>query len=409
MTLQPELRTLLARIATVVVMAAGTGACSSVPSWVDPTSWFGGGGQDTSPDSESDNAQTPDLASIPNKPAPPSTSDEQKQISDSLAADRSSAQYSAEALRGGTESGAAPPPAAPEQAASNASEASSTAQAESEKAAAAPSDQGSVPAPAPTAGTSAAAPAPQPAAEVASTEAAPPVTATAPAVSTTAPPAPAPQVVPASNTQLGFEPSKAPPLDPSVSRYVPRAILDKVQQSNTPAAVPSSNQSSANDRFFLKAPSTDNQRADVSARSAAAARHAASATMRGIMPVSYSPGEQVRLLATVFFRHDEAELTDQDKAAIRLAVQIFDATGGTGFIRVVGHSSSRTPNLPAARRLEVIFERSQDYAAAVAQELIRDGVLAEKVLIESVGNSEPVSYPSTRNGDTSNRRAEIFM
>ena len=116
---------LLARVAAPVVLAASLSACSSIPDWVDPTTWIGSDNQgatedtptspDTTQNSDAQNqasAQTPDLASIPAKPVPPSTADEQKEVSDSLAADRSRAQYSADALRGGTEPAAAPPPPA---------------------------------------------------------------------------------------------------------------------------------------------------------------------------------------------------------------------------------------------------------------------------------------------------------
>src|ERR1700733_3781989 len=102
----------VARVAVVLVMAAGSSACSSMPGWVDPTTWFGDDqASNAAPDqATADNTQTPDLADVPNKPAPASTADEQKQVADSLSADKSRAQYSGDALRGGTEASAPPPP-----------------------------------------------------------------------------------------------------------------------------------------------------------------------------------------------------------------------------------------------------------------------------------------------------------
>jgi outer membrane protein OmpA-like peptidoglycan-associated protein len=82
---------------------------------------------------------------------------------------------------------------------------------------------------------------------------------------------------------------------------------------------------------------------------------------------------------------------------------------GAAFVRVVGHSSSRTDDMPMARHLEVVFEHSQDFATAVANELIRDGVPADKVLVEAVGDSQPVYYESMPQGEAGNRRAEIFL
>jgi flagellar motor protein MotB len=65
--------------------------------------------------------------------------------------------------------------------------------------------------------------------------------------------------------------------------------------------------------------------------------------------------------------------------------------------------------MPMARHLAVVFEHSQDFATAVAHELIRDGIPADKVLIEAVGDSQPVYYESMPQGEAGNRRAEIFL
>lgn len=412
MASQRELRNTLARIVGIVALAAGTCACSSVPDWVNPTNWIGGNDQDANQDSDSDNAPTPDLASIPNKPAPPSTPDDQKKVSDSLAADRAAAQYSAEALQGGSEPGAAAPPASPppDQGVSSVPTAAGSAgtdQSSTEQASAAPTEEGSATGSAAPAAPAPAASAPQPAAEVASTEPAPPVAAPLPAV-------PAAPTEPVSDAQLGFEASKAPALDPSVSRYVPRAILDKIQKSSgSPPAAPdppvtrNSNQSSANDRF-LKTPSTDSRLASGSEPAASRLRSKADIAPR-VTPASYSPDDQARRIGTAYFPSDAAKLTGQAAAAVRAAAETFAAAGGIGFIRVVGHSSNHASVGPIARRLEIIFQRSHDYAATVAQELIRDGVPAEKVLVEAVGDSEPLSSPPLRKGEAGSRRAEIFM
>jgi outer membrane protein OmpA-like peptidoglycan-associated protein len=57
----------------------------------------------------------------------------------------------------------------------------------------------------------------------------------------------------------------------------------------------------------------------------------------------------------------------------------------------------------------VIFEKSQKRANAVAQELIHEGIPADKVMIEAVGDSQPVYYESMPKGEDGNRRAEIFV
>jgi outer membrane protein OmpA-like peptidoglycan-associated protein len=126
-------------------------------------------------------------------------------------------------------------------------------------------------------------------------------------------------------------------------------------------------------------------------------------------PASYTSNQHSGASAVVFFSHDAAVLNLKSKAEVLAAAQSFRAGPGTGFVKIVGHSSSRTGDMPMARHLEVVFSHSQDFATAVAHELIRDGVPAEKVLIEAVGDSQPVYYESMPQGEAGNRRAEIFL
>jgi outer membrane protein OmpA-like peptidoglycan-associated protein len=65
--------------------------------------------------------------------------------------------------------------------------------------------------------------------------------------------------------------------------------------------------------------------------------------------------------------------------------------------------------MPVERHLEMIFSKSQARANAVAQELIHEGVPASRVMIEAVGDSQPVFYESMPQGEEGNRRAEIFV
>src|SRR4051812_23242198 len=112
-------RTLL-QIAVIVSLALGAGACSTLAD-LDPTGLFGA---DAAPPpagqfpdanapqaSDADIGTTPDLAALPSRPATSSPA-QQRQQAQSLAADGAQVQYSAEALRGGTEA-AAPVPGAP--------------------------------------------------------------------------------------------------------------------------------------------------------------------------------------------------------------------------------------------------------------------------------------------------------
>ena len=113
--------------------------------------------------------------------------------------------------------------------------------------------------------------------------------------------------------------------------------------------------------------------------------------------------------AIVYFPGDSTGLPKAARNQVRDAVAAFRAGGGNGIVKVVGHSSSRTGNMTVERHLEVIFQKSQARANAVAQALIKAGVPADKVQIEAVGDSQPIYYESMPKGEAGNRRAEIYV
>ena len=86
----------------VIALATGLGSCSIIPDWADPTTWFG-----SDKAAASNTESTPDLANLPDKPK---ALQDKVTVTDSLAADRTHAKYSADTLRGGTDTAAVPPP-----------------------------------------------------------------------------------------------------------------------------------------------------------------------------------------------------------------------------------------------------------------------------------------------------------
>jgi outer membrane protein OmpA-like peptidoglycan-associated protein len=445
------------QIALILGLAVGASGCSTI-SDLDPTGLLGSDSDNapasqfpdqTAPTaSDQDVGTTPDLASLPARPAPTATPADSQQTTQSLASDGAQARYSADALRGGTEA-AAPPPTASDAAPTAAQRILGTqAQdtpptAEAAPPSAQPTPQTAAAAP-PPAVEPAAAPAPQmaaaapppPTAEVSppppvSAGAQPAVPASAP-VQTAAlpnavtaspvgpsagsaavtPPPGAEPAVPAkapvrgtammaqstaSDAALGFKPSSAPPLDPSIGQFVSAPIVAQYRQtaSNSvtvnPAAIPAVPPKGAR-------AGSDNGAvvANLDAVSSGPGRIAA---MNGGVPPT----------AVVYFPGDGVKLSKAAHAQVRAAVTAFKADGGQGTIRVVGHASSRTPNMPVEKHLETIFSKSQERADAVAQELIHQGVPAAKILIDAVGDSQPIYYESMPKGEDGNRRAEIFV
>jgi outer membrane protein OmpA-like peptidoglycan-associated protein len=111
----------------------------------------------------------------------------------------------------------------------------------------------------------------------------------------------------------------------------------------------------------------------------------------------------------IFFPGDSTNLPAAARAKVREAALAFRAGGGGGTVKVIGHASSRTGDMTVERHLEVIFQKSQARANAVAQALIKAGVPADRVQIEAVGDSQPIYYESMPKGEEGNRRAEIFV
>jgi outer membrane protein OmpA-like peptidoglycan-associated protein len=445
---------LLLRTTAIVAIMVGASGCSSVPDWADPTGWLDSSSPPVPQTADnSDNSATPDLANLPAKPTPESTPDEQKQVAESLASDRSQANYSAEALKGGTEASAPPPapPTAADQAVAQAalSDTPKTAPAPAANTAAAASDSAPpAPAPAPamtpapdapaTAAPASAPPAPTPTA----TENPAPAPSEQPQQGTLPPPPPAPAATMAesqpppppagaepavpltatastiapSSAALGFKPSSAPPLDPSVAQFVPGPIMNRYHETASmagisgpaapaPAAAVPGPQSRRSERRVAGMGGPEAMSGAVVANFDAL-QPSAAATNVNATPYTTPTGAPV---AVVFFPGDGTTLNGEGRAKVREAVSAFQASGGQGFVKVVGHSSSRTSNMPVEKHLEVIFQRSQARADAVAHELIREGIPASKVLIEAVGDSQPVYYESMPKGEDGNRRAEIFL
>lgn len=451
----------LAMATLAIILAFGTAGCETM-SDLDPTGLLG----DDSPAPESQfptdsNAQaeadaattTPDLASIPARPATPNAG-AQANTAQQVAAAGAQAQYSADALRAGTDA-AAPPPLATDAAATRqalaAAGAPPTASDAPPSASDAPPSAGSVMAAAPPPTASDAPPsagaavaavgpaAPRPsaprAADVPPTAAAPqsgPQSAPPPpvAVASAAPPpvrpaamAPPPGAEPAvpavpmtagarraamtnpTDAELGFRPSSAPALNASVAQWVSPPILQHYRQTAA--------QAGAAGTSLPAVPAVPAAPARRGARGAAPMPQDVVASMDGVpgTPMGMAAAQNGGVAPTeiVYFAGDGTSLTKAARAQISKAVATFEARGGTGTVKVVGHASSRTPNMSVERHLQVIFQKSQARANTVAQALIKAGIPADKVQIEAVGDSQPIFYESMPKGEEGNRRAEIFV
>ncbi|HXC55691.1 MAG TPA: OmpA family protein [Rhizomicrobium sp.] len=427
----------LVRLTAVLVFALGTSACSTLDSAYNdvlgddtpaaPTADSSGFPADTAPPAATADASaptTPDLASVPDKPSGTTSPDAQREVADSLAADRARAAYSSDALRGGTE--AAAPPPGPAGAAPDTTAVADNTSPPQPAAAPPPSD---TPAPSDAgAPPPSVAGAPPPPDNTPPDNTPPPPAPTTPVAAMPAPPLPSGSqpAVPANggipgaqptvmaDSQLGFKPSTAPPLDSSISQFVAQPIIARYQQTAAnggvatgPIAPLDGGEASAR-----AVPLHNRGRAmggpEVMTGSVVANFDAINNGGSGT-PSVYANASGMPPTAVVMFPGDGIAISAAGRAQIRAAVTAFQQRGGAGFIKVVGHSSSRTSNMPVEKHLVAIFAKSQARANAVAREIIREGVPASRVLVEAVGDSQPVYYESMPQGEDGNRRAEIFI
>lgn len=431
----------------ILGVAVGVAGCQTIAD-LDPTGLLSDKSDQTSqfpadqapPTTASDQATgtTPDLASIPAKPATTSPATQQ-QTAQALASDGAQARYSADALRGGTDA-AAPPPAASDvtpsatqrilgsgpvaTASADAPPTADAAPAAQQMAAslppptAQPAPVAAAPSlpdgaqPAPPAGAPVSMAAVPPSANVKTASATPAVSASPVGASARAPgaepavPANAPvrggsmMAQPAlTDAALGFHASAAPPLDPSVNDFVSAPIVAHYRQTASNVGMAGMSAAPAVPAVPPRGAGADSSPAVVANMAAVSGASAAIAAMNG----------GVAPTAVIYFPGDGTGLSGAARAEVRTAVASFRANGGQGSIRVVGHASSRTANMPVEKHLETIFDKSQARANAVAQELIHDGVPASRVLIDAVGDSQPIYYESMPEGEDGNRRAEIFV
>jgi outer membrane protein OmpA-like peptidoglycan-associated protein len=211
---------------------------------------------------------------------------------------------------------------------------------------------------------------------------------------------------------LGFKPSSAPPLDPSISQFVPQPIITRYQQTAAAAGAATGPIAPVNGGAVAVATPRRARGGMGGPEAMSGAVVANLDAINGSAPTTpsvYANPAGLPPAAVVMFPGDGTALDAAGRAQVRAAVAAYQQRGGTGYIKVVGHSSSRTSNMPVEKHLVAIFAKSQARANAVARELIRQGVPASKVLVEAVGDSQPVYYESMPQGEAGNRRAEIFI
>lgn len=448
------------RVGLIVLLAAALSACSSVPDWANPGIIYGQVSGVFKGDG--DGESFPTVSDVPDRPTAASA-EQRAQAAQGLVADRENAQYTDEVIRRDenqqvaavapapraapapaprpappprvAETEATPPPAPPRQVAAVPARPSIleerrvapqvepvrptaedsldarrtiTSGRRSPPSAAEPrrvapqvaQDRAPAVAPAPPAVPRAvvaveAAPAPVVAPQVAPVAAPPVVAQTA---------APAPQTVP---LVMPAQPTVAvAPGQTVVSQTFALMLQDSASTVSTAPANAGFNASSASPIQAGERPVSPIVRDTYNA--------ALEATQRNVGPIGgaqtvafQSQGNAGSTGVVVQFGHDSAVLPSRARPTVREIAEQYRARGGV--IRVVGHASSKTKNMPVAEHNLTNFKISLDRAQAVANELIRNGVPPEAIFVEARGASDPAFFESMPAGEAGNRRAEIFL
>ncbi|GLQ07619.1 membrane protein [Sneathiella chinensis] len=391
-----KLKSGVSRLALGAVMLAVAGC--STPDWADPTDWFDGSSGDADRPQQieqplDEEGEYPNLGDVPEEPGTTVSIEDARTIQEGLKADRANAQYTDESLRADT--AVQPTPKR---------------------------KRTTPPAPAPAATTSAVGPA-------VTASPVPPVTAApvqVPPVPNSAAPV-TPGAVSAAPATAGQMPAAAPITSPqqAYAQTVPgtgTVVIDgnvgNVYQQQLAASAATTTTLPAN-THFQPAPmqplgasavtvpqivqDTYNQPM-AAGYNAAVSGGAAPAYGAG---VSVPGASSAKPDAVIYFDVGSSRIGSGDRQKLS-AIANAQKSGG-GVIRIVGHASSRTRELPLDRHLMVNLRMSQERSSAVVTSLINMGVPSEQIVVESVSDRMRVSDESMPSEEAKNRRTEIFL
>jgi len=444
----------LRAVALVVVLSGVLAACSSVPDWANPSRLYDQvTGVFTSDD---DDEAFPEARDVPDRPET-STAEERRQTAQGLVADRENAQYTDEEIRRdepaqiaavapAPEPTPAPRPAPPPRQESVAEEAApAPAPAPTRQVAEAPARPSILESRRVTPGTRPTRPVAEDSLDarrtITSGRTTPPATTVeprrvAPRVVERSAPAPAPPAVPRAPVTVGQAPAApaapepaapppvvaqaptpqlTPPPQPKIAVAPGQTVVSQTFARMLQDSASTVSTAPANATFSLPsaAPIQAGERPVApivrdTYNAALAATERSIAQTGGVQPVGFQGQAVANATATtVQFGHDSARIPRAGRTLVRKVAEQYKAQGGV--IRVVGHASSKTRNMPVAEHNLANFKVSLDRAQAVASELIRLGVPPEAIFVEARGASDPAFFESMPAGEAGNRRAEIFL
>ena len=357
----------LSRAAMISVLLAVSG-CSSTPDWVNPVNWWGDDEEEAATEVAATEGEYPALGSVPDKAGQTISVQDAENIREGLQADRSNAEYTDQQLR---------------------------------------------------AETSAQPPAPKPTPQA-------PVNQDGPAVT----PSPSANVnsgqlaAPTQQTQNGVKlmPNAAPVTTPeqAYARQVPGSNTVVISGNSTEDVFQKQLQASAATTTTLPANTQFQSYQPVPMNNSAVAvspivqdtfnrpvqlGYGSATGQQGYTGASFVAG--LKPDAVIYFETGSARVGGGDMRKIAEIAAKQRQTGAT--VRVVGHASSRTRQLPLDRHKMVNLRMSQERSSAVVKALISRGVNTQNISVEAVSDSKPLTRESMPSEEAKNRRTEIFL
>lgn len=114
-----------------------------------------------------------------------------------------------------------------------------------------------------------------------------------------------------------------------------------------------------------------------------------------------------RPVGLVYFGIGSTTLGGADRQVLRQIADLQRAYGGV--VRIVGHASSRTENMPMDQHRKTNTDVAAARAKAVAEQLVRYGVRPLFVQIAGVSDTQPLYPEFMPAGEAANRRAEVYL
>lgn len=112
-------------------------------------------------------------------------------------------------------------------------------------------------------------------------------------------------------------------------------------------------------------------------------------------------------IGIINFTSGSSALSFKDKQKIRKIISL--ASKKNAIVKIVGHASTRTKDMPAIEHKLANFNVSDKRAQSVAREFIRNKFPSSNLITEAVSDSRPLFHESMPAGTFGNQRTEIYL